>query len=190
MNVKKIALFASGSGTNAENIIRYFSGNEHVGIDSLWSNKADAYALKRAQKWNIDTFIFTREQFYQTNEVLDILNNRNVDLIVLAGFLWLIPSNLVENFTIINIHPALLPRYGGKGMYGMNVHKAVVASGDKESGISIHYVNNKYDEGTLIFQARCPVLPSDSPEDVAEKVHNLEYEHFPKVIEKLLIKHT
>ena len=186
MNVKRIALFASGSGTNAENIIKYFSGNEYVKIDSLWSNKSDAYALKRAQKWNIDTFVFTREQFYNSDEILDILNNRNIDLIVLAGFLWLIPENLIKQFTIINIHPALLPGYGGKGMYGMNVHKAVVANSEKESGISIHYVDEVYDNGKLIFQAKCPVLPSDSPEDVASKVHQLEYEHFPRVIEKLL----
>lgn len=186
MNVKKIALFASGSGTNAENIIKYFSGNEYVEVDSLWSNKPDAYALKRAQKWNVETFVFNREQFYHSDEVFTILNNRNIDLIVLAGFLWLIPSNLVQHFTILNIHPALLPKYGGKGMYGMNVHKAVVASGDKESGISVHYVNDKYDEGKLIFQAKCPVLSSDTAEDVAEKIHALEYEHFPKVIERVL----
>ena len=115
-----------------------------------------------------------------------MLNNRNIDLIVLAGFLWLIPVNLIRQFTIINIHPALLPKYGGKGMYGINVHKAVLANGDTESGISIHYVNEIYDNGELIFQAKCPVLPSDSPEDVASKVHQLEYRHFPKVIEKLL----
>jgi phosphoribosylglycinamide formyltransferase-1 len=186
MNVKRIALFASGSGTNAENIIRYFSGNEYVEVDSMWSNKKDAYALERAQNWNVETFVFTREQFYRSNEILDILNNRNIDLIVLAGFLWLIPANLIQRYTIINIHPALLPKYGGKGMFGMNVHKAVVDNGDSESGISIHYVDEVYDNGTIIFQARCPVLPSDSPEDVASKVHQLEYEHFPKVIENML----
>ena len=186
MNIKRIALFASGSGTNAENIMNYFSGNEYIVVDSLWSNKPDAFALKRAQKRNIDTFVFTREQFYHSEEILDMLNNRNIDLIVLAGFLWLIPVNLIRQFTIINIHPALLPKYGGKGMYGINVHKAVLANGDTESGISIHYVNEIYDNGELIFQAKCPVLPSDSPEDVASKVHQLEYRHFPKVIEKLL----
>ena len=186
MNIKRIALFASGSGTNAENIMNYFSGNEYIVVDSLWSNKPDAFALKRAQKRNIDTFVFNREQFYHSEEIIDMLNNRNIDLIVLAGFLWLIPVNLIRQFTIINIHPALLPKYGGKGMYGINVHKAVLANGDTESGISIHYVNEIYDNGELIFQAKCPVLPSDSPEDVASKVHQLEYRHFPKVIEKLL----
>lgn len=187
MNTKKIALFASGSGTNAQNIIEYFTNNEYVEIDSLWSNNANAFALKRAKKLNIKTYIFDREEFYKTDNIVRILNNRNVDLIVLAGFLWLIPSNLIENYCIINIHPALLPKYGGKGMYGMNVHKAVVESGDKESGISIHFVNEKYDDGKLVFQAKCPVLPSDTPEDVANKIHQLEYEHFPKEIEKLLL---
>lgn len=186
MNVKRIALFASGTGTNAENIISYFSGSEYVEVDSLWSNNPDAYALERAKKWNIETFVFTRKQFYDSNDILDILNNRNIDLIVLAGFLWLIPVNLIQQFPIINIHPALLPKYGGKGMFGMNVHKAVIANGEKESGISVHYVNEIYDNGKIIFQATCPVLPSDSAEDVATKVHQLEYEHFPRVIERLL----
>ncbi len=183
MNVTKIALFASGSGTNAENIIRYFSGNEFITIDSLWSNKAGALALERAKNLNVDTFIFNRDQFYNTNEIVEKLKKRNVKLIVLAGFLWLIPSTLINNFTIINIHPALLPKYGGKGMYGSNVHKAVVENGETESGISIHYVNEKFDEGELIFQANCKILPTDTPEDVANKVHQLEYRHFPKVIE-------
>ena len=135
----------------------------------------------------METFVFNRQEFYKTDKVVDTLRKRKVDLIVLAGFLWLIPENLVHNFTIVNIHPALLPKYGGKGMYGMNVHKAVVENGEKESGITIHYVNENYDEGKMIFQARCPVLPDDSPDEVAQKVHQLEYEHFPKVIEKVLL---
>src|SRR5665811_2315111 len=188
MNVKKIALFASGSGTNAQNIMEYFSNNEYVAVDSLWSNKPDAFALKRATKLHVETFVFDRDQFYQTDEIVSILNNRHVDLIVLAGFLWLIPSNLLKNFTIINIHPALLPDYGGKGMYGMKVHEAVVENKESESGISIHFVNEKYDDGQIIFQAKCPVLRSDTPEDVAQKVHKLEYDNFPKVIEKLILK--
>lgn len=186
MNVKKIAVFASGSGTNARNIIRYFSGNEQIKVDSLWSNKPDAYALARAAALGVDTFVFNRKQFYETDEVLEKLINRNVDLIVLAGFLWLVPENLIDNFEIINIHPALLPQYGGKGMYGMKVHEAVVQNQEKETGISIHYVNPEFDDGELIFQAKCPVLPSDSPEDVAQKVHQLEYQYFPVVIEQLL----
>lgn len=188
MNVKKIALFASGSGTNAQNIIEYFSDNEQVKVDSLWSNKPTAFALKRAEKLNIETFVLTREQFYQSDEIVERLKKRRVDLIVLAGFLWLIPKNLIDNFTIINIHPALLPKYGGKGMYGMNVHRAVIDSGDSESGISIHFVNEKFDEGEVIFQARCPVFPDDTPEKLAERVHQLEYSHFPRVIENLIVK--
>lgn len=186
MMEKRIAIFASGSGTNAENIFTYFSDNEQVAIDSLWSNKADAFALERAHKFGVESFVFSRSEFYDSDQIVETLRKRKVDLIVLAGFLWLIPENLIQNFTIINIHPALLPKYGGKGMYGMNVHKAVVENGDKESGISIHYVNEKYDDGKVIFQATCPVLPGDTPEVVAQKVHALEYEHFPKVIEMVL----
>ena len=186
MEQKRIVIFASGSGTNAENIISYFADNEQVVIDSLWSNKVDAFALKRADKFGIETHVFDREKFYHSSNIIDTLRKRKVDLIVLAGFLWLIPENLIKNFTIINIHPALLPKYGGKGMYGMNVHKAVVENGDEKSGISIHFVNEKYDDGKLIFQAECEIKPGDSPEKVAEKVHELEYKHFPVVIEQVL----
>ena len=188
MNVKKIALFASGSGTNVQNIIEYFADNESIDVDSVWCNNPKAYVLERAAKGSIDAFIFNREQFYNTNKIPNELKKRGIDLVVLAGFLWLIPETLVRHFTIINIHPALLPKYGGKGMYGMNVHKAVVENKDLESGISVHYVNDKYDEGEMIFQARCKVGPTDSPEVVAKKVHTLEYEHFPKVIESVVLK--
>ena len=187
MDVKRIAIFASGSGSNAQNIIEYFADNKNIIVDSVWTNNPSAYVLERAKKCGIDSFIFSREEFKSTLFVVEKLKNRNINLIVLAGFLWLIPSNLIQNFRIINIHPALLPKYGGKGMYGMNVHQAVVENKEIESGISIHFVNEKYDEGEIIFQAVCPVLPSDSPEDVAEKVHQLEYKHFPEVIEKVLI---
>lgn len=186
MNVKKIAVFASGSGTNAQNIIRYFVENESVKVDSLWSNNPDAYALTRAAALGVDTFVFNRKQFYETDEVAQKLKNRSIDLIVLAGFLWLVPQHLIDNFQIINIHPALLPRYGGKGMYGLKVHQAVVENQEKETGISIHFVNPEYDEGELVFQAKCPVLPTDTPEVVAQKVHELEYKYFPVVIEQLL----
>jgi phosphoribosylglycinamide formyltransferase-1 len=188
MNVKKIAIFASGSGTNAENIIKYFSDNQKIKIDSLWSNKPDAFALSRADKLGIDTFVFTRQELNETGKVVEKLIKRKIDLIVLAGFLWLIPENLINNFEIINIHPALLPKYGGKGMYGMNVHRAVVENCDTESGISIHLVNPVYDDGEILFQAKCPVKTDDAPEDVAKKVHELEYKYFPEVIEKLLLK--
>lgn len=180
----RIAVFASGSGTNAENIFKYFVGNEKIKIDSLWANKSDAYALVRAEKHGVKTYVFNRNQFYNTGDIVETLRNRKVDVIVLAGFLWLIPENLIENFTIINIHPALLPKYGGKGMYGMNVHKAVVENKEKQSGITIHYVNEQYDDGKIIFQAKCDVLPGDTPEQVAEKVHELEYKYFPSVIDK------
>ena len=187
MEIGRIALFASGSGTNAQNIIEYFSENESIVVDSLWSNNPDAFALERAKKCGISTFVFSREEFRNTSKVVEELQKRKVNLIVLAGFLWLIPANLIHNFRIINIHPALLPKYGGKGMYGMNVHKAVVENKDSESGISIHFVNEKYDEGEIIFQAKCTVSPTDLPEDVANKVHQLEYKYFPEVIEKILV---
>ncbi|NOY96266.1 MAG: phosphoribosylglycinamide formyltransferase [Chlorobi bacterium] len=184
--MKKIAIFASGSGTNAQNIIEYFKDKGKAEIDSLFSNNKNAYVLERARKLGIPTFILERESLMNTDEVVTLLKSRGVDLIVLAGFLWLIPENLIENFTIINIHPALLPKYGGKGMYGMKVHNAIVENKETESGITIHFVNSRYDEGAIIFQAKCAVTPSDKPEDVAKKVHQLEYQHFPKVIEEVL----
>ena len=187
MDIRRIALFASGSGSNAQNIIEYFSENELVEVDSVWTNNPNAYALERAKKFGVDTFVFTKDEFRNSNFVVETLKKRNIVLIILAGFLWLIPANLIQNFKIINIHPALLPKYGGKGMYGLNVHRAVVENKDSESGISIHFVNEKYDDGEIIFQAKCPVLPTDSPEEVAIKVHQLEYKYFPEVIEKVLL---
>jgi len=152
------------------------------------SNRPDAFVLKRAQSHDIETIVFHREQLYETGEVLTALEKRNIDFIVLAGFLWLIPPSLLETYEgrIVNIHPALLPRYGGKGMYGRRVHEAVIASGDEESGISVHFVNPGYDEGDVIFQARCRVEPEDTPESLAEKIHALEYAHYPAVVEELL----
>jgi phosphoribosylglycinamide formyltransferase-1 len=184
--MKKIAIFASGSGSNAENIVRYFRGKENLNVECIYSNKVDAYVLERAKKLNIPSKVFFKDDFYSSDLILTDLKEKGIDLIVLAGFLWLIPKNLTDHFTIINIHPALLPKYGGKGMYGQKVHEAVVANGDKISGITIHYVNEKYDEGQIIFQATCKVLPGDTANDVAEKVHQLEYEYFPRVIENLL----
>jgi phosphoribosylglycinamide formyltransferase-1 len=186
---KHIAIFASGSGTNAERIISHFKGSSTGKIKILCSNKPDAYALVRAQKHNIPTCIFSRDEFYKSDKIIKRLQEEEIDLIVLAGFLWLVPVELIRAFPnkIINIHPALLPNYGGKGMYGMYVHKAVIESGDAESGISIHYVNEKYDEGKIIFQARCKIDQDDTPETLAKKIHQLEYEYFPKVIEELII---
>lgn len=184
--MKKIAIFASGSGSNAENIALYFQQHENLNIECIYSNKADAFVLERARKLNIPCAVFSRTDFYETDKVLDSLKAYNVDMVILAGFLWLVPSNLINRFPIINIHPALLPKYGGKGMYGEKVHQAVVANRETESGITIHYVNEHYDEGNIIFQAKCEVLPSDTADDVARKVHELEYQYFPKVIDELL----
>ena len=186
--MKNIAIFASGSGSNAENIIHYFSDNPNVSFPLILANKPDAYVLDRAKRLNVPVYVFNRETFNKTDEVLRMLKEVKTDLIVLAGFLWLVPQNILRAFPnkIVNIHPALLPKYGGKGMYGMRVHEAVKSSGDKESGISIHYVNEKYDEGKVIFQTKFPVEESDTPESIAQKVHVLEYEHFPVVIEGLL----
>jgi phosphoribosylglycinamide formyltransferase 1 len=186
MNLKKLAVFASGSGTNAQAIIQYFAGNQNIVVDSLWSNNPKAYALIRAENLGIDAFTFNREQFYEKNDVVEKLKKRSIDLVVLAGFLWLVPENLIDSFPIINIHPALLPKYGGKGMYGMRVHQAVIDNKEIETGISIHIVNKNYDEGELIFQATCPVSPEDTPEEVARKVHDLEYEFYPRIIEKYI----
>lgn len=186
--MKKIAIFASGSGSNAENIIQYFLSKPEISVDSVFCNVAEAYVLKRAEKYNIPTFLFNREDLKTQEKVLQILQERQIDFIVLAGFLWLMPSFIVSAFPnrIINIHPALLPHHGGKGMYGMKVHEAVIAAGEKESGITIHYINNQYDKGDPIFQARCPVEAGETPESLAKKVHALEYAHFPRVIEEIL----
>ncbi len=186
--MKKIAIFASGSGTNAQNIIEHFQGHETIAVALVLSNRKDAYVLTRATNLGVPIFNFTREEFYETDVVMEKLKDAQVDFVVLAGFLWLIPKNILQRYSgrMINIHPALLPKYGGKGMYGRYVHEAVINSGDTESGISIHYVNEKYDEGEIIFQACCPVKKEDTPETLAERVHQLEYEHFPAVIEQCL----
>lgn len=185
--MKRIAIFASGSGSNAQKIIEYFSASKEIVVDSLWSNNENAYALIRAEKLGVETFTFESEEFYRSNEILDRLYDHRIDMIVLAGFLWLVPRNLTELFTVINIHPALLPKYGGKGMYGMNVHKAVLASKDKDSGITIHRVNQNYDEGDIIFQAKCPIVSGDTPETLAARIHELEHQHYPRIIEEVLL---
>ena len=184
----KIAIFASGSGSNAENIIQYFQGLEGVEIVLVLSNNTEAYVLERAEKYSVPTFIFSKEMLLNTTKVVDELLNSNASIIILAGFLLKIPVSVVKLFPnrIVNIHPALLPKYGGKGMYGMNVHRAVVSNNEKVSGITIHYVNEQYDEGDYIFQASCEVLSSDSPEVVQQKVQELEIIHFPNIIESIL----
>lgn len=185
---KRIAIFASGSGSNAENIHQYFATNNEVEVVAILTNNSNAKVIERANRLNIDSKVFDRTSFYNTSEIVDYLKAKQIDLVVLAGFLWMIPENLIKAFPnkIINIHPALLPKYGGKGMYGDNVHKAVIENKEAESGITIHFVNEKYDEGKIIFQAKCTILPTDNYEDLANKIHALEYEHFPKVIEQVL----
>lgn len=188
LNMKNVVIFASGSGSNAENIIVNFKQTGTAKVSLILCNNPQAYVLERAKTHGISALTFNRPAFYTNTFILDILKLCQPDLIVLAGFLWKFPEQIIAEFPdkIINIHPALLPKYGGKGMYGSHVHEAVVANKEKESGITIHYVNEHYDEGTVIFQAACEVLATDTPDEVAAKVHALEYEHFPKVIESLL----
>ncbi|QBN19463.1 phosphoribosylglycinamide formyltransferase [Flavobacterium nackdongense] len=185
--MKKIVIFASGSGTNAENIIKYFKNKAIANVVAVFTNNSNAKVIERAKNFQIPAVIFTKEQLNK-GEFLQKMNDLAPDLIVLAGFLLKMPESIVEAFPdkIINIHPALLPKYGGKGMYGMNVHQAVVENKEKETGITIHYVNENYDEGHIIFQKKVTVLVSDSPEVVAEKIHELEQQYFPSVIEDLL----
>ncbi len=187
--MKNIAIFASGNGSNAENIINFFANTNKISIKLILSNKKDAFVVKRAKKHNIECLIVEKKQFMEDNYVVNILEAKKIDAIVLAGFLLLLPKCLVRAYSgkIINIHPALLPKYGGKGMYGMNVHKAVIENSEKESGITIHNVNEEYDKGEIIFSAACDVSPDDTPDTLAAKVHELEYKYFPAVIEKWLM---
>ncbi len=184
----RLALLASGSGTNAENMVKYFIKDPDIKIVTICSNHSRAFVLERAKKLGIPSFVFDRHDFYSTDTVAQYLIDCKTDWIILAGFLWLVPENLLSAYPnrIVNIHPALLPNYGGKGMYGDRVHKAVIESGDRESGITIHFVNTEYDRGDIIFQARCPVKPDDTAETLAQRVHQLEYEHYPRVIERLV----
>ena len=184
----RIAIFASGSGSNAENIVHYFSGSSEFQFPLIISNQPNAYIHKRAETLKIPSFTFTKEQFFDAKPVLELLTEYNIDAIVLAGFLLKIPTLLIQHFQdkIINIHPALLPKFGGKGMYGARVHQAVKEAGETETGITIHYVNENYDDGKIVFQARCTVSSDDTAEMIAAKVHLLEYEYYPQVIEKIL----
>lgn len=181
-----IAIFASGNGTNAERIAEYFKDKKGIKVALVLTNNPDAYVFQRVKKYNIPTMVFNRKEFYHSGEVVQQLKNFEIDIIVLAGFLWLIPKSLLESFDkIVNIHPALLPKYGGKGMYGMKIHELVRKNNDPETGITIHWVNEKYDEGEAIIQVKCSVEPGDSPRDIADKIHRLEYKHYPEVIEKI-----
>ena len=185
--MKRIVIFASGSGTNAENISRFFKQSSLASVVHILTNNKNAKVIDRSKNLNINSLVFDRSDFNDKNKVLEFLK-KEADLIILAGFLWRIPAHIIEAFPnkIINIHPALLPKYGGKGMYGMNVHNAVVANKESETGITIHYVNEFYDEGTIIFQAKTPVLKTDTPQDVADKIYILEQKHFPEVLEDLI----
>lgn len=187
--MKKVAIFASGSGSNAENIINYFRKKQVIDIKfTILTNNPKAYVIERAKKLNIKYYTFTKEELYN-GVVKNILFHINPDLIVLAGFLLLFPENIISDYpNIINIHPALLPKYGGKGMFGNNVHKAVIENKEKISGITIHYVNNEYDKGNIILQKECKVEQNDTIDTLAQKIHKLEYKYFPLVIETILNK--
>ncbi|HEY5824042.1 MAG TPA: phosphoribosylglycinamide formyltransferase [Cyclobacteriaceae bacterium] len=187
---QRIAIFASGNGSNAEEIIKYFQPHPSIEVALVLSNNKEALVLERAARFNIPTRVFTKSQFRESDEVVNWLNDFKITHVVLAGFLWLIPKNLIHAFPgrIVNIHPALLPKFGGKGMYGLKVHEAVKLSGEKETGITIHSIDEKYDEGEMLFQISCIVNESDSPQDIATRVNQLEYEHYPKVIEEWILK--
>ena len=186
--MKRIVIFASGSGTNAENLIKYFRDNGNASVIQVLTNNPHAKVLERCKTLQVSALSFNKIALTKTNDVLNILKASNPDLIVLAGFLWKFPEFILNEYQnkVINVHPALLPKYGGKGMYGMHVHEAVVANNETETGITIHYVNEHYDEGAIIFQAKCTVDANDTAENVAAKIHRLEMAHFPKVVEKLL----
>ena len=185
-----VAIFASGAGSNAQKIIDHFRDSDLIKIALIVCNKPGAGVLAIAAKENIPAIIIDKEKFFRGNAYTDELKENNISFIVLAGFLWKIPDALIEGYPgkIINIHPALLPNYGGKGMYGNYIHEAVIAAREKESGITIHYVDGHYDNGDIIFQARCSILENDTPATLANRIHQLEHEHYPRVIEKLLKK--
>ena len=189
--MKEIVLLASGSGSNVENIIRYFEVHPTIRVSCVLTNNANAKVIERCKRLQVPLFYFNRSAFSKSATVLKLLESLRPSLIVLAGFLWKIPEDIVLSFPnqIINIHPALLPKYGGKGMYGAKVHQAVYDNREKETGITIHYVNEHYDDGAIIFQAQTQIAETDSVEVIAKRVHELEYKHFPGVIEKLLTDH-
>lgn len=184
----RIAIFASGAGSNAAKIIAYFRQHESIAVALIVCNSPNAGVLTIAAKENIPTLLIEKQEFFQGSSYLPELKAHGIGFIVLAGFLWKIPQALIAAYpdAIINIHPALLPNYGGKGMYGLRVHEAVLTAGDKESGITIHYVDEHYDNGDIIFQDRCSISENDSPESLAQKIHELEHQHFPRVIEQVV----
>lgn len=187
---KRIAIFASGSGSNAQKIMEHFKRSTEAEVALILTNNPESYVLQRADSFEIPSHVFDRNEFYHTDEVVDLLKNLDVDLVVLAGFLWLIPQNLIKEYPgrIINIHPALLPKFGGKGMYGDRVHHAVIAAGETEGGITIHYVNEHYDEGEFIYQAKYRIEKDDNLEMIKFKGQQLEHLHYPRVVETLIRK--
>ena len=182
--MSNIAIFASGSGSNAEQIIRHFLTDGIHSVKLVLSNNPNAYVLTRAANLSVPTRVFNKETFYHSRQTLDLLHESEIDLLVLAGFLWLVPDYLLEAYPqrILNIHPALLPDYGGKGMYGMRVHESVLRDGRLKSGITIHLIDEEYDRGKILFQAECPVFPDDTPDSLAGRIHQLEHRHYPAVI--------
>ena len=186
--MKNIAIFGSGNGSNAENIIKYFKSHQNISIKLIVSEKQNAKIIDIAKKWKLDSLIIKDNFTSSIDDIFKKTNYYNVNFIVLAGFLLKIPEEFINSFpkSIINIHPSLLPKFGGKGMYGLNVHKAVLDTNEKKSGITIHYVNNKYDDGKIIFQAKCPVLKNDSPKLLAKRVQKLEHQFYPLIIEKII----
>lgn len=187
--MKRIAIFASGNGSNAESLVKYFTGNADVEIYLILTNNAKAGVIERAKNLGVKSVVFNRQDFVENANVDSLLRYHKIDFIILAGFLWLIPDFMINNFPnkIVNIHPALLPKYGGKGMFGMNVHNAVINAGEKKSGISIHYVNSKYDKGQIIFQTTVEIENDETAETLAAKIHKLEHKHFPLIIERTLL---
>ena len=187
--MKNIAIFVSGSGTNCENIIRHFSDHQQVNIALVLSNRADAYALVRAQRLGVPTAVVSKSEFNDEKKMNSLLDSYHINFIVLAGFLLMVPSFLIRRYDhrMLNIHPALLPKHGGKGMYGHHVHEAVKAAGDTETGMTVHWVSDVCDGGEIIAQFSTPLSPDDTPDDIAHKEHLLEMEHFPKVIEKTIL---
>jgi phosphoribosylglycinamide formyltransferase-1 len=187
---KRIAIFASGSGSNAQKIMEHFKRSSDAEVVLILTNNPQAYVLQRADNFEVPSHIFTRHEFYETDDVIRLLKNLQVDLIILAGFLWLVPVSLLKAFPnrVINLHPSLLPKYGGSGMYGDHVHKAILAAGEEESGITIHFVNEVFDEGEIIHQSRFKIEPGDNLEMIKFKGQQLEHHHFPRVVENLLKK--
>ncbi len=189
MSKHRLALFASGTGSNVAQIVTYFQNHTSIEVGLIVASKSTAGVLNIAQAQGIDSIVLQRTEFYENESILLDLKERHINFIVLAGFLWLVPGYLVKAYKnrMVNIHPALLPKFGGKGMYGMHVHRAVIAAGETESGPTVHLVNEVYDDGAILFQERCPVLPDDQPEDLARRVLALEHRHFAPTIERYLL---